>query len=272
MNKKATDAADAINILIIETKTAAAKLLKKMLSKKQYNFKIAKNHSEAVKKLAKGKYEIVITKYGYIPVPFDKEVAKIMLYETIEKQRIYKERDKYKELSKHDGLTSLFNYRHFHEVLKDEIKRCKRYSRGFSVLMIDVDNFKSFNDTYGHFEGDLILKKISKFLMQNVRDIDSVYRYGGEEFTIILPETTKDGAFILAQRLHSLLPVSIFKTKNTAYNIKPTISIGLSCYPHDAKDKNELIKKADLALYEAKHLGKDRVCIFTPELEILKIK
>lgn len=177
----------------------------------------------------------------------------------IEMERLSKERDKYKRLSNRDGLTGLFNYRHFHELLRDEINRCKRYRREFSLLMIDIDDFKSFNDTYGHLEGDTILKKVSKFFSQNVRDIDSVYRYGGEEFTIILPETTREGAFTLAHRLHSLV--------HTAYKIKPTISIGVTCYPDDAKEKNELIRKTDLALYEAKKLGKNQVCIFKPGLE-----
>lgn len=267
MNKKETG---TVNILIVETKDVAAKLLKKILSKKQYNFKIAKNHSDAVKKLSKGKYEIVISKYDHIPTPFDEEAAKIILYEAIEMQRLHKEMDKYKELSNRDGLTDLFNYRRFHELLGDEIKRCKRYGRKFSVLMIDIDNFKSFNDKYGHFEGDQILKRISRFFLQNVRDIDSVCRYGGEEFTIILPETTKDGAFILAERLRSSISDSIHRTDHSAYENKPTISVGLSCYPGDSDNKNELIKKADLALYEAKRLGKNKVCIFTPELETEK--
>lgn len=188
-----------------------------------------------------------------------KETAKIM---AIEMERLCKERDKYQKLSNRDGLTSLFNYRHFHELLKDEIKRCKRYSREFSILMIDIDDFKSFNDAYGHLEGDMILKKVSKFFSQNVRDIDSVCRYGGEEFTVILPETTRGGALTLAQRLHSLV--------HATCKVKPTISIGVSNYPDDAKDKNELIKKADLALYEAKRCGKNKVCVFTPELEKTK--
>ena len=100
--------------------------------------------------------------YDYLPVPFDEEVSRIILNKAIERQQLYKEKEKYKELSNLDGLTELYNHRHFHELLENEVKRGKRFTRKFSLLMIDIDNFKSINDTYGHFEGDRILKNISK--------------------------------------------------------------------------------------------------------------
>ncbi|MEW6087912.1 MAG: diguanylate cyclase [bacterium] len=310
MGKREFTESDIINILVVKNRDITLKLLKKLLPGKRYNFEIAKNHNEAIKKVSKGKYEIVVTEfkfggekdielikrlkdtksqlcllvttgfssikdaldslkagaYDYIPVPFDEEAAKIILNKAVERQQLYKEKEKYKELSNLDSLTGLFNHRHFHELLENEIKRSKRYLNKFSLLMIDIDNFKHFNDTYGHFEGDLILKSISSFFLGNVRDIDHVCRYGGEEFAIILPETNKNGALVLAHRLRLLIPISISKSSLLKCHVEPTISIGLCCYPGDSMVKDELIQKADLALYQAKHLGKNRVCTFMPEL------
>jgi len=309
--KKKVSSQNQVNILIVENKDINIKLLKRILPGENYNFKKVKNHDEAVKKLSREEYGIVITEsefpgvkgielikrikdsrsehcvlvsssfptikealeslkagaYDFIPIPFDEETTKIILNKAVERQKLFKERDKYKELSHKDGLTELFNHRHFHELLENEVRRSKRFTRRFSLLMIDIDNFKNINDTYGHFEGDRILKSISNFFSKNVRNIDQVCRYGGEEFTIILPETDKNGALILAHRLRLLVPFAIKKPNFSNNNIEPTISIGLTCYPTDAQIKNELIKSADLALYQAKHLGKNRVCSFIPDLK-----
>ncbi|MDD5772026.1 MAG: diguanylate cyclase [bacterium] len=308
--KNLVDSSDQINILVVENKDITLKFLKKILPGSHYHLEKAKDHNEAVNKLSKGEYRIIITEsefpgikgielikrikdtnsehcilvsssfptikealeslkagaYDFIPTPFDEEATKIILNKAIERQKLFKERDKYKDLSNKDGLTELFNHRHFHELLEKEIKRSKRFAHRFSLLMIDIDNFKNINDTLGHFEGDRILRNISKFFSQSVRDIDQVCRYGGEEFTIILPETDKNGALILAHRLRLMVPVTINKSNLSYNNIETTISIGLSCYPVDAQMKDELIKSSDLALYQAKHLGKNRVCSFIPDL------
>ena len=105
------------------------------------------------------------------------------------------------ELAKTDGLTGLNNHRTFHETLEEEIQRQRRFDRNLSLLLIDIDYFKKFNDTYGHQEGDSALKELAGILSQNLRSIDSAARYGGEEFTIILPETLLEGALNTAKRI-----------------------------------------------------------------------
>ena len=127
-----------------------------------------------------------------------------------------------------------------------------------SLLMIDIDNFKNFNDTFGHQEGDKVLKEIAKTIITSSRKEDLIARYGGEEFTVILPHADKNEAFIIAERLRE----NIHNIENEK---KLTVSIGISSFPQDAYKKEELIEYADQALYKAKHEGKDRVCAYFPK-------
>ena len=118
--------------------------------------------------------------------------------------------------------------------------------------MIDIDDFKKYNDTHGHLAGDKLLSEIAKFFVTAVRSADVVFRYGGEEFVILLPQKEKRGGVEVAKRI-----INIMKQK-----LPLTISIGLACFPEDGESKNELIKKSDSAMYQAKRLGKNRICIF----------
>jgi len=164
------------------------------------------------------------------------------------------------QLSKTDGLTGLKNYREFKDALAAEVLRAKRYKRPFSLLLIDVDHFKQYNDSNGHPQGDILLKKIADLLKENFKDTDVVARYGGEEFAIILVETGEKGqAVAIAERLRNMIDWCKFPKQETQPGGKVTVSIGVSCYPQDSDSAEELLKAADEALYTAKKKGRNRV-------------
>lgn len=160
-----------------------------------------------------------------------------------------------------DGLTGLYNHRAFQEKLSEEINRAERYVKTFSLIMLDIDHFKSFNDIYGHQTGDLALKTISKIIRNELRTVDFPARYGGEEFLIILSETWCDGAVIVAERIRNAVAEHPF-TSEGGERLLLTISAGVACYPDDAASKEDLIKKADHALYFAKDRGRNAVCTY----------
>lgn len=128
--------------------------------------------------------------------------------------------------------------------------------------MLDIDHFKEYNDKYGHLVGDVLLKEISRIIKDSIRQIDLVGRYGGEEFSIILTETDKEGAVFAAERIRQ----SVQNRSIRAYDedLKVTISIGISVYPGHGQDAAGLIEKADQALYQAKDTGRNRVCLYEP--------
>ncbi|MBE9541940.1 MAG: GGDEF domain-containing protein [Proteobacteria bacterium] len=175
-------------------------------------------------------------------------------------QRLASEREFYKILSSIDGLTELYNYRYFHQHLQMELEREKRYGRPLSLVMLDIDNFRDYNNQYGHPVGDLVLKNLASILKNATRGCDVICRYGGEEFTVILPETDKEEASIVCERIRQ----EVAKTNmhdgegNSIGNI--CITIGLASFPIDADNKNELIEQADKALYQGKEAGKN--CTF----------
>ncbi len=160
----------------------------------------------------------------------------------------------------HDPLTGLHNLRHFRDVLDSEISRCARHERVFSLLFVDVDHFKRYNDTYGHLAGDEILKQIAGILADRARRSDVVARYGGEEFVAILPETTKEGALELAESVRSIVAAYPFEGQESQPLNRVTVSVGVASFPEDGTDALAIIDYADRALYEAKRLGRDRVC------------
>ncbi len=163
----------------------------------------------------------------------------------LDNARLYEEA---KELSLTDPLTMLPNRRSFDISINAEIKRAMRYHRSFSILMIDLDDFKSYNDTFGHPQGDKILQKFSKMMKETIRDVDFLGRYGGDEFIAVLPETDSTFAFEVAERM---------RKKIAAQDLKPrvTLSIGVATFPQDSNDKDMLVETADQACYEAKQLG-----------------
>lgn len=169
----------------------------------------------------------------------------------IENSRLY---ERAIVLSNSDSLTGLWHHGYFQYLLGEEIKFASMKKQPFTILMIDIDDFKKFNDTHGHQSGDALLKNISNIFRETSRRIDIIARYGGEEFSIILPNTQKKEALVLAERLRKYVEEN--------ENVKGiTVSIGLASYPEDGEEKEILISKADKALYEAKRSGKNKVCV-----------
>jgi diguanylate cyclase (GGDEF)-like protein len=159
----------------------------------------------------------------------------------------------------HDGMTKVYNYRYFIQELEREVNRSRRFERPFSLLMIDIDHFKQYNDQHGHLEGDKALSTIARLLDQNTRTTDTVARYGGEEFAIILPGLCKKEALIIAQKLQHLIATYHFPDILHSECCRLTISIGVSCLPVDAAEPRFLLATADHNLYRAKSLGRNTV-------------
>ena len=152
----------------------------------------------------------------------------------------------------------MWNHRRLHELLREEIRRAARYNRALSVLMMDVDSFKTFNDTYGHPQGDQLLRDRGGHSQSGARTVDHVGRYGGEEFLMILPETGKEDACRMAERIRSEIEAhACVVIEDQA--IHRTMSLGVASYPEDANNADELMQRADEALYHAKRSGKNRV-------------
>jgi diguanylate cyclase (GGDEF)-like protein len=167
--------------------------------------------------------------------------------------------ERHRRLAITDGLTGLYNHRHFQERWRKEVKRAARYGHAVSLMIIDVDSFKNFNDTMGHPQGDVLLREISTLLCRSVRDVDVVARYGGEEFVIVLPETRKSDTIILAERIRSIIGSHPFDHRDVQPAGRVTVSIGVSNFPEDGSGASDLIVGADKALYRAKQGGRDRV-------------
>lgn len=164
-------------------------------------------------------------------------------------------------LSIHDRLTGLYNYSYFVDSLSEEIKRAKRYETPLSLIMIDIDFFKEFNDCFGHERGNEVLRKIAATLLKQMRGIDIVARYGGEEFAIVLPNIA-DEALTVAERLRKKVEELKFFGNDENPEVKKTISLGVAIFPCDAASETELVVKADQALYLAKQSGRNQVCSY----------
>ena len=178
----------------------------------------------------------------------DRKTAELALCESERRHR---------ELSITDGLTGLYNSRHFYIRAHEEVERSNRYGSPLSLILLDVDNFKKFNDTYGHLEGDRVLAGLAEVIRAEIRGSDSAYRYGGEEFIVLCPETVPDEAEVVAERLRQAFAEREF-TPAPGERVHITISIGGGCY----QPKEELIpfvKRIDAAMYTAKKNGKNRV-------------
>ena len=157
-----------------------------------------------------------------------------------------------------DGLTELYNHRYFQEALKNQIEISKRYGQPFSLIIIDIDFFKKFNDTYGHQAGDAVLKQVAQTLKKNSRTTDFVCRYGGEEMSIILPNTNAEDALFNAKRINKAIAEKEFQLNPTETG-KVTISVGVATFPDNANDAQGLIEFADKGLYYAKEHGRNQV-------------
>lgn len=170
--------------------------------------------------------------------------------------------DEINRLAITDGLTGLYNIRHLKRVLGEEVKRSIRYGRPLSFIMLDIDYFKDYNDHHGHPRGDELLRILAGLLQQNTRDVDTVFRYGGEEFSVIIPEVGKQEAYSMAERIRRVIQDHVFAYEEDQPGGNLTVSMGVANLPADAEDGEKLIDKADRALYRAKQMGRNRVCLY----------
>lgn len=167
--------------------------------------------------------------------------------------------DQVKSLSYKDGMTGLHNYRYFENRMKEEFSRSQRTGEPLSLIILDVDHFKNYNDKLGHLAGDEVLRKLARILQDSLRKNDIPVRYGGEEFAIILPGASKENAYKVANRIRKAVEKAPFPDEHVQPLGKLTVSVGLATFPEDADNLIDLIEKADTALYEAKHQGRNRV-------------
>jgi len=177
-----------------------------------------------------------------------------MIAIAIENASLYKESER---LTITDYLTGLYNTRYLYAALQKEIQRCNEFNDSFSIIFFDIDDFKKYNDKYGHLAGDQLLQELATLVIKNCRNTDIIARYGGEEFVIILPESKFDGAALLAERLKTSVEKHTFKINEEECKGKITISLGIATYPKDATNIQELINVADKNLYREKRIGKE---------------
>ena len=191
----------------------------------------------------------------------DEDLEPVMLFANLAAIAIQNART-YEEMERQaisDGLTGIFNYRHFQESLKAEVSRAGRYGESFCLLMMDLDHFKSVNDTIGHQRGDDVLRAVAGVLRSCSRESDYLARYGGEEFAMILPRTTLEEATTLAERIRA----SVSQLDPGHPDLHVTMSVGVSAYPESAKDSDGVLGAADAALLRAKSSGRNRVCLYS---------
>jgi diguanylate cyclase (GGDEF)-like protein len=186
---------------------------------------------------------------------FIAKIAEQLAY-TLNKVLIYEHT---KELSITDDLTGIFNRRYFHQCFEREIQRAKRYKHSLSILMLDIDNFKTYNDINGHIQGDEVLKRVAVILERILRKTDLIARFGGEEFIIMLPEISMDQSGKVANKLRQEIEKITFEHEDTLPGGHITISIGFSVFPEDSREPQKLIQFADEALYRAKSSGRNCV-------------
>lgn len=203
----------------------------------------------------------------YLPKPYNDLELNARIYASLRTKALQDElRAKNKQLEEllykveylaiTDALTGLYNRRRFHDILQKEFERSKRYSSPVSLLMIDIDHFKKINDRHGHLAGDHVLLEVAQIIQKNIRDVDTAARYGGEEYIVILPNTEKNDALTVAERMRTSIQNSSFQEINKDVI---TVSIGIAGLPEkhiDTEDK--LIRSADLALYRSKQNGRNR--------------
>lgn len=198
--------------------------------------------------------------YMYLTKPINSEEVKIVTKKAVKNMCLLiqaERRQYYQDMAIFDGLTGVYNHRYFHQRLRWHIEHMRRNPQTCSLFMIDIDDFKKYNDTKGHPEGDKVLHNAAQLLLNGTRGSDLVFRYGGEEFAIIMPRTTRKDAKIVGERLNKMAEAKL----------PVTFSIGLAGIPQDAQKKSELISNADKALYRAKETGKNKLCLYDSKVD-----
>ncbi|MEB3221867.1 MAG: diguanylate cyclase [Candidatus Sericytochromatia bacterium] len=163
------------------------------------------------------------------------------------------------ELATVDGLTRLYIRRHFEQRLVEELRRAERYGLALSLMIMDIDHFKRFNDTYGHQQGDEVLRHVARTVRASIRDLDTPGRYGGEELLVLMPETDGAGAEVMAERVRQAIEGAGLLGP-AGEDLRVTVSVGVATWPRDARDAEAMIEAADRALYRAKAAGRNRTC------------
>ena len=202
----------------------------------------------------------------YITKPISRDHLDIVIQKALERKDLIRaagERDKYLKLSLTDSLTGLYNHKYFQEHLARELVKSKRCGTNCSLLLLDVDNFKSINDSLGHQAGDRVLRDIADRISHTRRAYDIIARYGGEEFAIIMPESDTQNAKSLAERILPMISDNKFENLRSPV----TVSIGIASAPVHAHSREDLIQKADIALYHSKWNGKNRYSVYDDEME-----
>lgn len=210
--------------------------------------------------------------FVFKPVRFEELLLR--LKRVIKERQLAVERDqmleKLKKLAITDGLTKLYNSRYFYKQLDLEVDRLKRYNHALSLLLIDIDHFKHYNDSYGHLEGDKVLIRLGQIIKACLRRMDTAHRYGGEEFTVILPETGSEEAAVVADRIRSAIESEVFHPAPNL-EITITVSIGVTEYKTDERI-SAFVQRADKAMYLSKDQGRNRVshipATFSPASQI----
>jgi diguanylate cyclase (GGDEF)-like protein len=185
--------------------------------------------------------------FSYLTNQASVSVENVDLHETVQRQAVT------------DELTGLFNHRRFQEVMTQEVERARRYGQEMGLIMLDIDNFKRVNDTYGHLQGDMVLREVARVLRQSSREIDEPARYGGEEMAVALPQTDLEGAFRFAERVRRRIEALDLPLLDGDGTLKVTASFGAASLATSTGDgKDALVAAADAALYRAKRSGKNR--------------
>jgi diguanylate cyclase (GGDEF)-like protein len=215
-------------------------------------------------KVAGGDLDIILPSHGrsevgYMTEVFNDMVGRLRLFRdenTAINQKLRDRNDELRELSITDSLTGLYNRTHLPELLDRELARARRRQIPFSILMMDIDHFKKFNDTYGHLAGDEQLRLVSQIMKNLLRACDAGARYGGEEFLILLTDTGPEGALFFAEKLRARVE-EVRSQREQAV----TVSIGVASYPDDGDDVEGVIREADAALYRCKRGGRNQVAL-----------
>jgi two-component system, cell cycle response regulator len=201
----------------------------------------------------------------YLPKPFHLDLLRLVVARALEKQQLAeraRQAEAYEKLAHTDGLTELYNYRFFQRLLRVEMSRAQRFQRPLSLIMLDVDDFKMYNDVYGHQAGDQALRQLARLLRRSSRSYDLVARYGGDEFAVILPETNKKTAAEVAERIRTCVERTRIEDEHQGLGWHVTASLGVASFPEDAAETTGLIRKADQALYQAKSGGRNRIALY----------
>jgi diguanylate cyclase (GGDEF)-like protein len=194
----------------------------------------------------------------YITKPFSSRELNAVVARAIERQELHR------ATSEFDSLTAVHNRGYFDRQIQIEIGRIRRYEQILSLVIFDIDHFKNFNDSYGHQAGDFILKSLAQMIKGKLRDADVICRYGGEEFVILMPFTTKYESFVVIERIRQLVEITKFNFMKGSLELNVTISAGIAESPKDAQTGYDLVQRADFALYRAKEGGRNQVILYKP--------